>query len=1354
MNNNQLRYINKIKIIKCTGENQKKYFPSKLENLEWKDIKNLSILTGKNGVGKSKILKLILAAFNDETSRKMIEINDGNFEYNSTDIVTLIHFDSNLTNLKNEPYYNKTQEKIRIETNFNIENSFNHLSKELIYSFPTRNSTSPSNEFVQLNKILCQINDPIPIKVLNTVLKAFECQLSFQNEKKKRHVCFKRNRKENTESFSMTMAKISDTEKKFLFDTIISCDYLSGSNTDVLNKTSVINKMNEFLKKYTYFGFYLQLDFKLTINENSTLKELKDFENITPIYRLLKLCSDEINPKNMAQIIQNGLLLNSILNQIKNKTEVTRINKLLTSFNFMEFEVEFEFETKNIYIKENGNKTKINDITSIEILEKLEICLVVMEITSVETVEYINYLQEKYEFQLGKLELKSDNKLYVGGVNVFEFNFKNELVRLFMLAYIHRKLHDENKVKMFNEIISQKDNGIFEIKIKFDEKKIFYIEDTDNGEEKIYKSKLDETNCNKFKNFLELCNKEIGPSEELIANKIYSENLMNKINEKFWQRNQKNLDRFKNESKESYNYEKIMKDYTIDEVLIEEEVLFLSDGGVLAINELTTGEQIIILSALWEYQLKKLKELKELSKLSKDTRMILLLDEPDCFLHPNAVFKFIERLRNLTSDFSNLQVILTSHNPGTVSLMNSENIFYLEKTDGATLELNPCTNETKIKIIEGITDNLFFVLSPFKLVLVEGTSDDCMFYTILYEQLIKKSKIPIVFRSAGDCGLKHIFRKKENEKDAAVEFSNYMFGIIDGDQYINKKDAIKYYFESTIDPSPRNKCDNKKKIIEEVNLYEYLIQQSEEFLKKLEESNYENFKNIYETLIEECEKNKEKLKFTKKEVFKDCFINQKFSGFIKKPNPSSSNKCDMKDIKEKIIKEISLYEENLIRLNRRNLESYLFDPINLFFLFEYLIQQSEDILQKLNGPIYVDFKNDYLRLITECKNNKDILISTKIKIFKECSITETFSAFIKKPKNETQPKLQFIIDKFVEYFSVIPEIKCLHTSNISTVIIKSKSNLKKGRGIRVKYPSWILFGNLKGKKDFIANKIINEHLIIKDLMNNIVLLESKINNITLMNENQGNWKLKMLYFYKKSGYIFTDDLRNLFAKLFKNNNLINERNQKMVVNTKQVSGNDVDLFLRDIWKKERLSHNDELSKAIKFQKINENVYLMPTTGNGNRLWNAISNSIYGNEDNMKMLRLCTYNTFNDNPSYFAVICEKYKQPCKFKVCKRECINLDSSGRDIHILGLSILLRRPIHVYEIARIQGNEIDYSQAKNYNGNNIDYKLLPILLSYFDNHYEPIMLKNITQLPDCSFKHIYKIAVKNNDYSIKRKT
>ena len=971
MNNNQLRYINKIKIIKCTGENQKKYFPSKLENLEWKDIKNLSILTGKNGVGKSKILKLILAAFDDETSRKMIEINDGNFEYNSTDIVTLIHFDSNLTNLKNEPYYNKTQEKIRIETNFNIENSFNHLSKELIYSFPTRNSTSPSNEFVQLNKILCQINDPIPIKVLNTVLKAFECQLSFQNEKKKRHVCFKRNRKENTESFSMTMAKISDTEKKFLFDTIISCDYLSGSNTDVLNKTSVINKMNEFLKKYTYFGFYLQLDFKLTINENSTLKELKDFENITPIYRLLKLCSDEINPKNMAQIIQNGLLLNSILNQIKNKTEVTRINKLLTSFNFMEFEVEFEFETKNIYIKENGNKTKINDITSIEILEKLEICLVVMEITSVETVEYINYLQEKYEFQLGKLELKSDNKLYVGGVNVFEFNFKNELVRLFMLAYIHRKLHDENKVKMFNEIISQKDNGIFEIKIKFDEKKIFYIEDTDNGEEKIYKSKLDETNCNKFKNFLELCNKEIGPSEELIANKIYSENLMNKINEKFWQRNQKNLDRFKNESKESYNYEKIMKDYTIDEVLIEEEVLFLSDGGVLAINELTTGEQIIILSALWEYQLKKLKELKELSKLSKDTRMILLLDEPDCFLHPNAVFKFIERLRNLTSDFSNLQVILTSHNPGTVSLMNSENIFYLEKTDGATLELNPCTNETKIKIIEGITDNLFFVLSPFKLVLVEGeTRSDCMFYTILYEKLIRnqiinsKLKIPIVFRNAGDCGLKHIFKKKLIED--AAEFSYYMFGIVDGDEFINTDDAITYYFA------------NKSK--------------THNFIKLADEN----------------------------------------------------------AIKGKIEEEIEQYKKTLFRLGRRNLESYLCDPVNLFFLIGCLIKKIDGLVNdkieikgyQNNIELGLEF-GSYYNIIDNLEENRNSVFMGYLKTnFKsKLSINEKMDVFLKQP--DAKERFQSIVNAFSEYFSKMLKIKDFNENVFSTVKIYIERDLSK-----------------------------------------------------------------------------------------------------------------------------------------------------------------------------------------------------------------------------------------------------------------------------------------------------------------------
>jgi hypothetical protein len=49
-------------------------FPEKLHGLKWENIKRLSILTGKNGAGKSKILKLLLSAFNNNDFKKKFQL--------------------------------------------------------------------------------------------------------------------------------------------------------------------------------------------------------------------------------------------------------------------------------------------------------------------------------------------------------------------------------------------------------------------------------------------------------------------------------------------------------------------------------------------------------------------------------------------------------------------------------------------------------------------------------------------------------------------------------------------------------------------------------------------------------------------------------------------------------------------------------------------------------------------------------------------------------------------------------------------------------------------------------------------------------------------------------------------------------------------------------------------------------------------------------------------------------------------------------------------------------------------------------------------------------------------------------
>jgi AAA15 family ATPase/GTPase len=53
-------------------------------------------------------------------------------------------------------------------------------------------------------------------------------------------------------------------------------------------------------------------------------------------------------------------------------------------------------------------------------------------------------------------------------------------------------------------------------------------------------------------------------------------------------------------------------------------------------------------------------------------KIVYLLDEPDCHLHPGAVQPMIEAVQNLSKKMK-IQVIMTTHNPITLNFLNDDN---------------------------------------------------------------------------------------------------------------------------------------------------------------------------------------------------------------------------------------------------------------------------------------------------------------------------------------------------------------------------------------------------------------------------------------------------------------------------------------------------------------------------------------------------------------------------------------------------------------------------------------------------------------------------------------------------------
>ncbi len=84
----------------------------------------------------------------------------------------------------------------------------------------------------------------------------------------------------------------------------------------------------------------------------------------------------------------------------------------------------------------------------------------------------------------------------------------------------------------------------------------------------------------------------------------------------------------------------------------------------VAYANLSPGERSIFTLLIWQYMF------KERAYMVKNA--IMLFDEPDSHLHPSKVKYWIEELKYLSK--LNVQIIITTHNPTTVSFIEKENI--------------------------------------------------------------------------------------------------------------------------------------------------------------------------------------------------------------------------------------------------------------------------------------------------------------------------------------------------------------------------------------------------------------------------------------------------------------------------------------------------------------------------------------------------------------------------------------------------------------------------------------------------------------------------------------------------------
>jgi len=197
---------------------------------------------------------------------------------------------------------------------------------------------------------------------------------------------------------------------------------------------------------------------------------------------------------------------------------------------------------------------------------------------------------------------------------------------------------------------------------------------------------------------------------------------------------------------------------------------------------LSPGEKSIFKLLIWQYMF------KERAYMVKNA--IMLFDEPDSHLHPSKVKYWIEELRYLSK--LNVQIIITTHNPTTVSFIEKENLFLVER-EGDKLSIKNRLSATEI--YHKLTSRLVNIEAPSRKIFVEGK--DAAFYRLIEKFLNSTNLVDSHFQlnfmplpAGGDSGRRNkssiiafMNSVEPSNEDPDYDSIHSYYGIIDDDNY-------------------------------------------------------------------------------------------------------------------------------------------------------------------------------------------------------------------------------------------------------------------------------------------------------------------------------------------------------------------------------------------------------------------------------------------------------------------------------------------------------------------------------------------------------------------------------------------
>lgn len=163
---------------------------------------------------------------------------------------------------------------------------------------------------------------------------------------------------------------------------------------------------------------------------------------------------------------------------------------------------------------------------------------------------------------------------------------------------------------------------------------------------------------------------------------------------------------------------------------------------------------------------------------------LLLLDEPDAYLHPQMTKLMLEVLQTTFVDRLKIAVVLTTHSPTTVALAD-EVIF--EMRNGSPTSLTKITKDEALKLLTGFLPTLTIDYKNHRQVFVESTND-IRYYQFLNDQhrQSKRLRHQLYFIASGAPGDGNCDRVKDIVESLRYSGNGTSYGIVDWDKS-NKK---------------------------------------------------------------------------------------------------------------------------------------------------------------------------------------------------------------------------------------------------------------------------------------------------------------------------------------------------------------------------------------------------------------------------------------------------------------------------------------------------------------------------------------------------------------------------------------